>query len=483
MKAMLVFFGLFCVSILQGQTKTDSLKNLILESYKNDPYDNHKDVLRYSTELYYLSKKNNTDDILFSLFEQSRIYFMENKFDVTLIKIREGIRISKEAKNYNMLCRFSLIYHNLLVQLNFFQEGKQILKLSCDFNKLVRNENDIHINNVYILTAKANTFVNNEGLGDDMQKVVNLKKKAYQESLKITNKTALKNFTQIYALQSLSWSCALDKRFKESELYLNKADSLLKINPNYYFSIDCLITRGAIENIQRNHNQAINYLQETLERSERSQALYKMYTVYPMISAAYGELGDYQTALRYSWKHKNLADYLQNLKINGNNINIINSINKELSNKSHNDEWNIWFWFGTIIVFVVSGFLIFRFYYMRSNNKKYLEDENEVLTYSENDLDLNKNLISLAKEDVNAFYIEFEKCYPEFHKKLKDGFPELNLSDINFCSLIKMRFDIKQIAIYTKSTLRSVESRRYRIRRKMQLQGQDDLYIFISNLN
>ena len=33
-------------------TARDSLKVLIASSYKNDVFDNHKDVLRYSTELY-----------------------------------------------------------------------------------------------------------------------------------------------------------------------------------------------------------------------------------------------------------------------------------------------------------------------------------------------------------------------------------------------------------------------------------------------
>lgn len=472
-------------------TARDSLKVLIASSYKNDVFDNHKDVLRYSTELYYLAKnKDDKKSMLFSLFEQSRIYFMENKYGVTLKKINEGIKLAKEMNDYNFLCRFIIIYQKLLNHLDYSNKEINVFISKCiELNKRVQNKDDRRINTIYILVAKADNYVNNEGLANNMNEVISLKIQAYNESLKIENNNPLKIFTQIYALQSLSWSCALSRKFEKANSYLALTDRLLNQNPNYYFTIDCLITKGAIENILRNHQKAILYFQEAIDKSERSQAIFQLYTVFPMISASYGELSDYRNAMTYSWKAQDMTKKLRELRVQGHNASIINNINKEIS---HLDEKQS-FPYSTVSVILIL-FSIAIYYYLNkkknSNNNTALSKEYKAIHFDnstngyipENNAEDNKKLVNLVKEDINTFYIEFEKNYPSFQVILKEKYPELNLSDINFCSLIKMKFDIKQIATYTNTTLRSVESRRYRIRKKMQLQGQDDLYIIISNI-
>ncbi|KMQ58449.1 hypothetical protein ACM46_22370 [Chryseobacterium angstadtii] len=474
-------------------TDRDSLKTLILANYNKDIFDNHKDVLRYSTELYYLAKnKNDQESIMFSLFEQSRIYFMENKYGVTLKKLYEGICLAKKMKDYNMLCRFTLIYQKVLTHLDYNNSEIKIFIDKCnEFNTLVKSKDDQHINTIYILVATADSYLDNEGLCDNMDKVIALKTQAYKESLKIKNNNPLKTFTQIYALQSLYWSCALSRNFNKANYYLAITDSLLAKNPNYYFNVDCLITKGAIENIQRNHQKAIYYFKQAIDKAEKSQAIYQLYTVFPMISASYGELNDFREGMEYSWKAKDMNEQLRQLRIEGHNATIITNINTEIHNMNSKQE--IPYNFIAIGILIGSSSLYYYF------NKKKVSRRNLLISleepqqnYSENylekiitesDAEDNKKLVNLAKEDINTFYIEFEKTYPAFQTILKEKHFELNLSDINFCSLIKMKFDMKQIATYTNTTLRSVESRRYRIRKKMQLKGQDDLYIIISNIN
>ncbi|NIF07440.1 hypothetical protein F3J23_18630 [Chryseobacterium sp. Tr-659] len=491
----LIFVFTFISLAVFGQVRKkacDSLKALISNSYKNDVFDNHKDVLRYSTELYYISKsKKDQQGILFSLFEQSRIYFMENKYGVTLKKLSEGITMAKEMGDYNMLCRFILIYQKVLAHLDYNNnEIKKLINKCIEFNKNVKNKDDRHINTIYILVAQADAYLNNEGLSNNMKEVIMLKTQAYTESLKIKDNNPLKIFTQIYALQSLSWSCALSRNFEKADMYLHITDSLLAKNPNYYFNVDCLITKGAIENIKRNHLKAIEYFQQAIDKSEKSQAIFHLYTVYPMISASYGELDDFKNAMTYSWKAKDMSEKLRLLRIQGHNASIITKINEEINQPFEKQEFPYMLVMAGMFITLSAG----SYYYLNKKKKgKNTSEPATPLKYAdpidypdgnttENDAEDNKKLVNLAKEDINTFYIEFEKNYPSFQFILKEKYPELNLSDINYCSLIKMKFDIKQIATYTNTTLRSVESRRYRIRKKMELKGQDDLYIIISNI-
>lgn len=494
-----LFVSTFFVFLPANANNRDSLKILITNSYKSDIFDNHKDVLRYSTELYYLGKnKNDYDSMLFSLFEQSRLYLMENRYGITLRRLHEGIALAKKMSNYNMLCRFTLIYIKVLTQLDYNDKDTRTLINKCiEFNNYVNNEDDRRTNSIYILIAQADSYVNNEGLSENMNNVVALKIKAYNESLKLKNENPLKIFTQIYSLQSLSWSCALSRKFDYAKRYLDIIDSLLAKNPNYYFNVDCLITKGAIENINRNHLGAISYFKQAIEKSEKSQAIFQLYTVFPMISASYGELGDYKQGMEYSWKEKEMGERLRLLKIEGHNASIITKLNREIRevDNTKTNKYLLVFSIGMLLLFITACIYI-KLTKRKSNVKKIrtkldlkyinFSEEPEKLVFDSDNLinsDDNKKLVNLAKEDINTFYIEFEKIYPFFHHILKEKFPEMNLSDINFCSLIKMKFDIKEIAIFTNTTLRSVESRRYRIRKKMNLQGQDDLYIIISNIN
>ncbi len=115
--------------------------------------------------------------------------------------------------------------------------------------------------------------------------------------------------------------------------------------------------------------------------------------------------------------------------------------------------------------------------------------------------DLNKEVIRLRKllnqEDFSETKIEelikslqlndvifiqnFEKLFPDFFIELKrlSNVP-LTTSDLKFCAMLKLGFSTKQIALYTKSTIKSVESKKYRLRKKIDIPYTDDSKIWIS---
>lgn len=61
----------------------------------------------------------------------------------------------------------------------------------------------------------------------------------------------------------------------------------------------------------------------------------------------------------------------------------------------------------------------------------------------------------------------------EFFKKIEEVHPELNKSEIIICYYLFMGFTNKEIAVFLNTTIRSVESRRYRITKKIQLVKTD----------
>ncbi|WP_298494849.1 hypothetical protein [uncultured Algibacter sp.] len=61
----------------------------------------------------------------------------------------------------------------------------------------------------------------------------------------------------------------------------------------------------------------------------------------------------------------------------------------------------------------------------------------------------------------------------EFFQKIKQNHPELNKSEVIICYYLFMGFSNKEIAVFLNVTIRSVESRRYRISKKINLNKKD----------
>ncbi len=91
-------------------------------------------------------------------------------------------------------------------------------------------------------------------------------------------------------------------------------------------------------------------------------------------------------------------------------------------------------------------------------------------------------LIGFAKKNDPGFYQKFILLYPDIATKLSLLNPNIRLSELEFCAYLKLNFSTKQIAMYTKSSIKSVECKKYRIRKKFNLNSNEDIYIWINSI-
>jgi Tetratricopeptide repeat len=73
------------------------------------------------------------------------------------------------------------------------------------------------------------------------------------------------------------------------------------------------------------------------------------------------------------------------------------------------------------------------------------------------------------------FDLRFTQLHPDFKTMLADQFPSLSKSEIDFCCLLKLNLSNKEIGSLLSISYESVISKRYRIRKKMELKEDDDL--------
>lgn len=131
-------------------------------------------------------------------------------------------------------------------------------------------------------------------------------------------------------------------------------------------------------------------------------------------------------------------------------------------------------------------------YTITSRNKKKItfpvadrDESNHQIIINKQDSISNKSVayyINLLKEDNSSFYLQFLENHPHFREKLLIINPALKSSDIEFCVYIKLNLETKQIAQIKKLTVRAVEGKKYRIRKKLNISGEENMYIWMSKI-
>jgi DNA-binding CsgD family transcriptional regulator len=81
--------------------------------------------------------------------------------------------------------------------------------------------------------------------------------------------------------------------------------------------------------------------------------------------------------------------------------------------------------------------------------------------------------------DWEIFEALFDQAHENFFKRLKESFPDLTQSDLKLCAYLKLNLSSKEIAPLLNISIRGVEIRRYRLRKRMSLTADKNLVEFI----
>ncbi len=85
-------------------------------------------------------------------------------------------------------------------------------------------------------------------------------------------------------------------------------------------------------------------------------------------------------------------------------------------------------------------------------------------------------------ENWKLFESRFNEIHDEFLQQLKQQYPDLTRKDLKLCAFIKTNLSSKEIAPLMNITVRGVETHRYRLRKKLNIDNNENLLIFLENL-
>jgi cell division protein FtsB len=86
------------------------------------------------------------------------------------------------------------------------------------------------------------------------------------------------------------------------------------------------------------------------------------------------------------------------------------------------------------------------------------------------------------ERDWNLFEQSFNEAHENFFRKLKSKYPELVPNDLKLCAFLHMNMSSKEMASLLNISLRGVEIRRYRLRKKLKVPHDKNLVEFLMGI-
>lgn len=86
-------------------------------------------------------------------------------------------------------------------------------------------------------------------------------------------------------------------------------------------------------------------------------------------------------------------------------------------------------------------------------------------------------------EDWEHFAQHFDKVHSDFVYTLKEKFPSITANELKLSAYLRMNLSTKEIAQLMNISVRGVEISGYRLRKKLGISSEVNLFNFLMNLN
>ncbi|MFS4471158.1 tetratricopeptide repeat protein [Chryseobacterium sp. T20] len=304
------------------------------------------------------------------------------------------------------------------------------------------------------------------------------------KSLKIdVNPLDLANIGRHYTL--------FEVRPDSAKYYFQKAFEILEtknFKHNRYQRAVVLQNYGLFLHSQGKNSHAIDTIKMSIELARKVNRPTLILGNYKELCALYRKEGNPDKENEYLNKVISLQDSVdasQNQAVDQS----INRLNEDRENKKVQleSQYHITLWYGGISMLLIILITIYFYRRIRKKKKKLTESEKIILEIEKETKDLkrklNENIILLAKDRKIDFFPKFQEVYPELCKELLKINSNLSKSDLSFCAMIWIGFSSKEIAQCTSMEHRSVQTKKYRIRKKLNLENETDLYYFFRSIS
>lgn len=269
------------------------------------------------------------------------------------------------------------------------------------------------------------------------------------------------------------------KNLDSASFYINKA--LLTLRKKEYGnsrqgSIYSYYAQLLFE--KKDYSRALLFYNKAAAILRKTNRTNKLPSLYEKISLTYKNLDNKEKEKEYLLKSNQLNDSLDTASTETVDISFNETIEKKPDNKL---KLNIILLFTAIILSAI--YLLIFLLRKRKDNTK--ESTSPPLDGAKTETVFNEyfsELIDLAKKNDITFINQFQKINPEFFPKLLKINHQLTQSELSLCAMILLGLTSKEIADFSFIQHRSVQTKKARLRKKLNIPSETDFYIFLKSL-
>ncbi|WP_126651036.1 tetratricopeptide repeat protein [Chryseobacterium aureum] len=275
------------------------------------------------------------------------------------------------------------------------------------------------------------------------------------------------------------------------EYYLDKASVLAVKNNSSLHTYGAIATRrGNLYTLKREYPKALRYYQEALPVYLKINRGADIIDTYKKIYQTYLALNDLPKANEYLTKYARLND-----SIHSGERKAVASVINNLAVQQEKERNKLYFIIAAVTGIALASLIAVLMIRKRNKNKnkrrdQLLEEQKKLIHQKIIETDQLKKKVDRSLHDLaemaisnNPFFItRFKEVYPEFYEKLTSQYPELTSHDIKFIAYVRLDLTNKEIGQCSNVTVRAVETKKYRLKKKLKLPAEIDLGTWVSEL-
>lgn len=223
---------------------------------------------------------------------------------------------------------------------------------------------------------------------------------------------------------------------------------------------------GDIHNRKGNYQEALFYYKQADNFEPEYTDLLNLEVLYKEILSVYRALDDESNVKTYDLKLKEVQLRIADAKYKS-MLHMLMDKENSASDRSH-----LLFIVFIIIASIITALFLVRKFIKRKSSHSDANREDPIPDNIENI----RILTDLAKSNDPSFMNTFLEVYPDFSKNLLHINPNLAQTEIEFCMYLKLNFSSKEIANFKFIQPRSVQNKKHRIRKRLHIEENIDIY-------
>ncbi|WP_326984962.1 hypothetical protein VUJ46_10665 [Chryseobacterium sp. MYb264] len=448
------------------QSQEYNIKDLI---YRTVQYQNKADIvgaLRFNQKALAMYKRtHNIEGVVTASINIGNLFCTLNAYQESLSYLDCAGKDIDKVKNPIVHARLYSEYGKVYSGLGLYSRS------NVSFNKAIKKaakikdkkRHDFYLN--YIYSSKWYNF--------DMLGIEDSVSVMQKKSMKLMPSNSL-TFTKI-----ADGFVTRKQHLDSASYYLNKALALAHDENDD--KAKAYFVSGELYLQQKQPEQALKKYFQALKIFEKMRRKTSLRDTYRKISETYHLLNEEEKRREYFMKFTVVND-----TVNYNERKVIGSTVEKLLVEQEEDEKNRTYFILGFVALLVTVLLsiIIKVYRDKHKKKDSLlkekAEETDVLRKRVNESF--GEIVEMAKEGSPFFLGRFKEIYQEFYEKLISQGGELTEHDIKFCAYIKLSLTNKEIARLENVTTRAIQTKRYRVKKKLELPAEVDLVKWIMEI-